>query len=515
MRGWHFACFAAFLFSGCLTSLIQRHLQQPGRGLSGKRYLAPYMKKPLFSIAIALAAVAGPALYGLPAAAQTTPETPEVPQAAAPPAAPEKDALKYNLNESGTHYFQATFLNQTWLRINQSNPGTTVNGLPQDQTFDIGLRRTRIQLFGQLNDRAFLYLQFGQNNFNAQYNSTGNRKISPFFHDAVGEYRVSKGNQLKLGAGLTIANGLSRFSQPSIGTILTLDVPVFAQATVDQTDQFSRKLSVFARGQISRLDYRLVLSDPFPITSNGSAPPPIGPNATFAQLGHHKQYQAYLAWNFLEMEGHATPYMAGTYLGKKKVFNVAAGAIYQQSAMWHKNEAADTVYQAMLLLSAETFLDLPLNRESGTALSAYAGYFQLDFGKNYLRFNGIMNPATGTGAANALSGAGPTWGNAVPMFGSGNVQYAQLGYLLPAGLLGEGHGQLQPWASYTRSSFDRLGKDNTADLVDVGANWLLNGHRTKLSIDFQNRPTYKQAPDGSISTGPRKSAVILQYQLFI
>jgi hypothetical protein len=40
--------------------------------------------------------------------------------------APEKNELKYNLNESGTHYFKATFLNQTWLRYNQSNPGTIV-----------------------------------------------------------------------------------------------------------------------------------------------------------------------------------------------------------------------------------------------------------------------------------------------------------------------------------------------------------------------------------------------------
>jgi hypothetical protein len=66
--------------------------------------------------------------------------------------APEKNELKYNLNESGTHYFKATFLNQTWLRYNQSNPGTIVMSEPADQTFDIGLRRTRIQLFGQITD---------------------------------------------------------------------------------------------------------------------------------------------------------------------------------------------------------------------------------------------------------------------------------------------------------------------------------------------------------------------------
>ena len=54
------------------------------------------------------------------------------------------------------------------------------------------------------------------------------------FHDAVCEYRLSKQNQLKLGAGLTIANGLSRFSEPNISTILDHGCAGFAQTTVDQ-----------------------------------------------------------------------------------------------------------------------------------------------------------------------------------------------------------------------------------------------------------------------------------------
>src|SRR6478609_8086308 len=178
----------------------------------------------------------------------------------------EDKPLKFNLNDEGSHWFQVTLLNQTWVRYNQSNPGTTVLTQPKDNTFDIGLRRTRIQMYGQITDRAFLYFQFGQNNFNflANGQGSGNRIISAYFHDALCEYRVSKGNQLKLGGGLTIANGLSRFSNPSVGTILSLDVPVFAQATVNATDQFSRKLSVYARGQINKIDYRLILSDPFP-----------------------------------------------------------------------------------------------------------------------------------------------------------------------------------------------------------------------------------------------------------
>src|SRR5262245_48966860 len=80
--------------------------------------------------------------------------------AASPPA---KDALKFNLNEDGSHYFQFTVLNQTWVRWNQSNPGTLVEGKLKDNTFDIGLRRTRFQAFGQLSDRVFIYFQFGMN----------------------------------------------------------------------------------------------------------------------------------------------------------------------------------------------------------------------------------------------------------------------------------------------------------------------------------------------------------------
>ncbi len=157
---------------------------------------------------------------------------------------PIKD-LKFNLNDEGTQWMQFTLMNQTWLRYNQSNRGTTVEGEANSQTFDIGLRRTRFQMFGQISDKVFLYFQVGQNNFNSQYNIGANRKNAMFIHDALCEYAVLPKNRLKLGGGLTIANGLSRFSQPGVSNIMTLDVPVFAQATADQTDQFSRKLSIF------------------------------------------------------------------------------------------------------------------------------------------------------------------------------------------------------------------------------------------------------------------------------
>ncbi len=333
----------------------------------------------------------------------------------APRAAPDKNELRYNLNESGSHFFRVTFLNQTWLRFNESNPGSTVIQDPASQTVDIGLRRTRIQLYGQISDRVFMYVQFGMNNFNylngfPAFNTSGtpsNRKIAAFFHDALGEYQVfKKRDYLKVGGGLTIVNGLSRFTQPSVGTIMSMDVPVFAQATVDQTDEFSRKLTVYARGQLGQLDYRLAISDPFPIQTNGVAPPALGPNASFALKGHHKQYQAFLVYQFLDKESHQVPgYMTGTYLGKKRVFTLEGGFITQKNATWLKETgSADTTYQTMNLWSVASFLDMLLNPAKGTAINAYLGYFHTDYGTNYLRFNGIMNPASGIASSLAPGG---------------------------------------------------------------------------------------------------------------
>ena len=425
---------------------------------------------------------------------------------------PTIEEMKLKLNEDGSHYLKWTFLNQIWLRYNDSNPGTTVMGEPANQTFDIGLRRTRIQFFGQLTDHVFFYTQFGQNNFNylagQNSNNNGNRKFQAFFHDALGEYKVWKANdKLKLGGGLTIANGLSRFSQPSVGTIMTMDVPVFAQATVDQTDEFSRKLSIYARGQLGKFDYRIILSDPFPVTSNGSPSSPTpGPSANFAHIGHHKQYQGFFLYNFFDKETHTTTYMTGTYLGKKKVLNLEAGFISQRKATWSSTDGGVTTdYHDMNLWSVAMFYDAPLNVEKGTALSAYVGYFDMDYGPNYLRYNGIMNPANGI-----TNGPAPgSQGNAFPMFGTGNVIYTQVGYLLKKDLLGES-GTLMPYASLMSANFDQL-KDQMS-VFDVGVNWLIKGHGSKLTLDYQNRPVYVSEGGDLIKT-TTKGQIVLQYQI--
>ena len=454
-------------------------------------------------------------------------------------AIPDRSALKFALNQDGSHYLQFTLLNQTWVRYNESNPGTVQFQRTAPSTFDIGLRRTRMQLFGQINDRTFVYFQFGQNNFNAAFNyapvSVGsgststtlynNRKLAPFFHDALCEFKLSKTNALKLGGGLTVLNGLSRFSQPSIGTILTMDVPVFLQYSVDQIDQFDRRLAVYARGQLSKLDYRFYVSNPFPIGSNGTAPPPISSSASFVNPvvlskgqgpGIRNQYGGYLAYNFFENEPHTTPYMSGTYLGAKKVMNIAIGGVYQKSATWRQTldnggVVKDTVYDNMLHLSVELFVDLPLNKTKGSAFNAFAGYYHTDYGKNYLRYNGIMNPATGSTATNLVQSS--AYGNAFPMFGTGQVVYAQAGILLPKHVLGEKNGQLLPYVSAQFADYMAL-QNKPMLVANVGVNWLVQSHKSKISLDYQTRPTFTKDSNGLIKPGSRKGCVVMQYQIF-
>lgn len=407
--------------------------------------------------------------------------------------------LRFNLNDDSTHYIKATFTTQVWARYTQNNPGSTIFGYDAPTTFDIGLRRVRAQLFGQISDRVFLYTQFGINNFNA----ISARKMPIFFHDALGEYHITK-RSLHMGMGLTAWTGYARFSSPSVASIMGYDAPLFEQSTNDATDQFLRKLSIYAKGKLGKLDYRVIMSNPM-AAQNSAVITPLGVNADFSGKPAKLQYGGYFMYQFLDEEKNTTPYMTGTYLGKKKVFNIGAGFQYQPQAMWRLN-ATDTVYENMSQFAVDVYYDRPMGSK-GAAISAYAAYVSMNFGKGYLRNLGVMNPANGvtTGSDN-LNGAG----NAFPMMGTGNVVQAQAGYLLPKNVLGEKRGQLMPYVMVMAANFDRLSE--TMMVYDAGLNWFIDGYKAKLTLNYQNRPVFK-ATDQKV--GERKSMALMQLQVAI
>lgn len=430
-------------------------------------------------------------LWALPVLAQTN--------AVQKKSLPNK-SLKFDLNDDGSHYIKASFTAQIWARYNQSNPGTTIFGYEKSETFDIGLRRVRTVIDGMITDKVYVFTQFGINNFT----STSQRKMPLFFHDVVGEYHITK-RSLHIGGGLNGFTGMARFSSPSIGTIMGYDAPLNQQSTNDATDQFLRKLSIYAKGKLGKFDYRLAASNPMS-AQNSTVVQAISTNADFSLKPPAMQYSGYFMYQFLDEESNLNPYTVGTYLGKKKVFNIGAGFQYQANAMWRWNNAVqrDTISEDMLNFAADVFYDNPMGSK-GAALSIYAAYINYNFGKGYLRNIGVMNPATGvTATANNLNGSG----NNFPMLGTGSVLQGQIGYLLPQNILGQENGQLMPYIMVMSANYDRL--NQTMLLYDAGINWFIHEHKTKLSIDLQNRPVFAVANQ---RVSERKSMVVMQFQV--
>lgn len=406
---------------------------------------------------------------------------------------------KFYLNEDGSNYVKFTFLTQAWLRSADYNPGTTINGMPKSSGTDIGIRRYRVQLFGQLTDRVFAYSQFGENNFN----NISDRKQGFFVHDAYGEYAIDK-EMLSVGIGLSGWSGLTRFASPSAGSILGIDAPLYQQTTNDATDQFLRKLSVFAKGKIGRLDYRVLMAQPMAIQKSVGydAVNNIGQASRFSAIPPKMQYNGYFSYQFKDRESNLTPYATGTYLGKKRVFNIGAGFIYQKNAMWRLNETTtDTIHENLVQLAADVYYDAPVGSR-GQALSIYGSITHSDFGKNYLRNGGAMNPANGNSNTSILSGGG----TAFPMYGTGVVVYAQAGYKFRDNLVGKT--TFMPYVSLQYADYERLNEGMA--FFDAGVNWLLAGHASKLTVSYQDRPVYNVAGD---NTG-RRGAVVAQYQVF-
>jgi hypothetical protein len=412
--------------------------------------------------------------------------------------------LKLKLNEDGSHYLKGTFANQIWLRYTDNNPGSTVFGVPQKEVFDIGIRRTRFQLYGQITDRVFVYTQMGENNFT--YLS---KQFSGFFlHDAITEYTAVK-THLSIGAGLTGWTGLSRYASPAIGSILSLDAPLYQQSTNGVNDQFLRKLSVYAKGKLGKLDYRVALAKPLAVQNAVVPVNAISENADFSLNPSKMQAQGYFMWQFLDQETDVTPYITGTYLGKKKVFNIGAGFIYQPDAMWRKNSFGDTLNNAMQLFAVDVFYDTPLNKEKGNALTIYGAYHHLDFGKNYVRALGVMNPANGVNKNGTINGAG----NGFPMIGTGDVGYFQAGYLFKKGIL-PNDGRLQPYAAVQVANYRKL--SNSMIMIEGGINWYIHGaHGSKITLNYQDRPAMELQPDNRIITTKHKAMIQLQYQIMI
>jgi hypothetical protein len=407
------------------------------------------------------------------------------------------------LDEQGKKYIRFITWNQTWTMFRDNNPGTVdaYDNL-KDSSLDIGLRRTRFIAYSQLTEKYLILFHVGINNqtfTNGGGSGTegiggygAGKKPQVFVHDVWNEYTVlapseSRDLSLALGAGLHYWNGVSRKASSSTLTYMTLDAPIFNWPNIEFSDQFARQLGWYAKGKYRKLDYRVSVNQPFNADDRGALNDERAVNIATHQLA----YAGYFEWEFWDQEPNVLPYKVSSWLGDKSVFNIGTGFYIHPDASGILDDQGQLRKQDQLALGFDCYYDKPVGHE-GAALTLYGVYYVFDYGDNYFRNVGIMNTGRlGSPALLASEGITPTIsgaGNAQPLLGTGEILYLEGGYVLPSWVLGPSRGRLQPFAAFTHKNLAWL--DSPAFNWDVGLNYLIDGHRAKLTFQYSLRPQF-------------------------
>ena len=405
--------------------------------------------------------------------------------------------IKINLDEKGEKNIKFGLSSQIWLRALENNPGTLVNNLPQKTTYDAGLRRMRIIMNAQLSSAYSIYLQFGINNqsfISGGGTGTGangqGKKPQLFFMDAYNELAIvprinattkkENKNHFYLGAGLHGWSGISRMTNASTTKLLTADLPVFNFPNIEVSDQFSRQFGVFGHGEFNKFNYRVAVNKPFATNKQ----PGLGEIVDNNQSGK-LSFAGYGMYQFFDKENTATSFLAGTYLGSKKVFNIGAGIYSNKDATLSQPEVGVTKSHDNLMMGVDAFLDMPIGpKAKEMALSVYTVFYNYNYGPNYLRTNGIMNPGTKDPDYKgqvAVEG----YGNAKYLLGTGQMWYTQAGFLLPKF---SDKVKVQPFATYALKDLEGL--NDIAHFYDVGANLFILSQNAKVAYQYSSRPLF-------------------------
>ncbi len=417
--------------------------------------------------------------------------------------------LQVSLNKDGTLYFRFAMWLQVWTRAMQLNPGTTVLGKEENWYGDVALRRARFLAFGKIAPRTFMLMHIGINNQTFRRDGSRGTKPGLYFHDAWVEFEASKKGYFSLGAGLLYWNGISRATNASTITFMSLDSPIFPWATIEATDQFARQLGVYAKGKVGLFDYRVAVVRPFAPAYDPASPPAPSPTGagSYNPTANTFGYSGYFQFQFMDIESNVLPYTVGTYIGAKKVLNWGFGGHAQPIGIWYDADqdptAVDIRKRALFVASTDLFLDIPFKAEKGGAATWYAAYYYMDFGPNNIRNIGIMNPGD-AGSGTSASGRG----NQYAMLGTGNAGYTELGILIP-GTVGQ-EIQFQPYVNHQLAKWE--GYQDIMAHFGVGLNMFIHKHNAKVTLEYRNRPIF----DSTGSVESRKgNSFVLQMHLFI
>lgn len=378
---------------------------------------------------------------------------------------------------------------QIWLRYSDLNDGSLVNNEPTSELTDISIRRIRIPISSQVTPKIYMYSILGGNNYNYQ-----NKDFNLEILDLYVEYTF--GNYLSVGFGKSGWLGLNRWNIRSSYSMMGLDSPLFTLNTVEKTDDLGRLFGGWLKGQVGKFDYRLSFK-----RSLSTSTAPTG-NVDFANNRPRIRTSSYVKYQFFDHESNKSAYQAGTYLQNKKVLNIGAGFQHQAKSMsdGDVNDASTNFYD-MEHWAIDSFLNLPL--ANNDAITAYLGYYDYGFGKNYIRNIGADNPTNGGG--DDFNGHGI----AFPMIGTGTSWYTQFGYAFKQTNLFNHQVIIQPNFAIQHSKWDALPDHMT--VYDLTVNFLVNGNQgNKISLGYQHRPIFDAI---TLRQKDYKAMAVLQYQI--
>lgn len=412
--------------------------------------------------------------------------------------AQEKPFNVVNISKDGSQYIKFGMNLQVWGRYSELNEGSKIGTNEVSDAYDIVIRRLRLQAMGMLTENIFFHLQLGQNNINfTQNNGPSNAPLSVM--DALGEYHFSK--KLHIGGGLTAwGAGTTRYSANSSSSHLTLDTPMYQQFTNISSTFGNRNLSIYAKGDLGKFNYRAAITNPYRNTTDN-----LGINSSVSTQTPRAQYAGILTYSFFDKESLEDAYHKGTYLGTKKILNIALGYMTQAKAMWHLTPDATIAYDDMKILGFDVFYDSPINSK-GAAITAYAAFNNNNYGKNYIQSVNTPNPAIGDNSLINGSGAGFIG------VGTGNIYYAQLGYLFGKSDNESKKGRFQPYAATQIADLEAL--DTPMAMYELGVNYYTTGTLgPKFSLNYQNRAVYNKNLTGAYKQSDRLGMVVLQCQV--
>jgi hypothetical protein len=386
-----------------------------------------------------------------------------------------KNGLKINLTEDGKNFAKIGFGTQIWARYSEFNTRAHTSldadfGYNKDGDFDISLRRTFFNFYYKFN-RFTIFSMIGISSQNRDVSTNNNNGATFFLYDTWASYRLVD-KHLTVGMGLNMYSGLSRYSSSSSSQSLGVDVPFIACPDITTNSQNARHLGFFATGKFGILDYRITVATPFvkngiPESQYDSSKISPVRDVSYELPTDKLGVKGYFTLQFCEKETNAMPFKTGTYIGKKKVFNLGFGFDYQPKSSIIFDEENTYKINDKLHLAADIFMDLPFT--NGGALTFYTGIFKLNYGKNYLISYGIMDKYK------QLS---------EPQQGTGYAMNSQIAYLIPS----KANTRVQAYYIFDYKKYQAL--NDEAFHHNMGVNIFIAGHKAKFGLEYQLRPYF-------------------------